>query len=119
MSDIKRIWGGGGGGGGGATASKYNHSQIESSTASGVSTSSKALEPSRVEDELIRDWQNQLWALPHPTSTSCHYTYGEFSQAFPVFITLTFPCIVVNANQKRDRPGDEATNQQHPGITMG
>ena len=68
----------------GPTASrcKFKHGWAEYSTVCSVSCSSGALKPSRLDNELIKDRPNWLWACP--TSTS-HHSHDEFSLAFHLF----------------------------------
>ena len=67
-----------------------------------VSTSSEVLKPSQLDNELIKDWRNWLWASPpniHLTATWCH-SREECSQAFPIFTALLLLCITVNTNRR-------------------
>ena len=72
-----------------------------------VSTSCGTFEPSRLDDELLRDLLKRLWAPPpyvHLASTWCH-SRDEWCRSSPFFTALPHPCIIVNANQRTNGVG--------------
>jgi len=78
---------------------KFKYSQTELSTASRVSASSEALKTIQLDNELIKDWSNQVCPHVHLASTYVIHVMNSLRpHSFSLLFRLHIPLIIVNAN---------------------